>query len=100
MFAKGLAGTERLMPGKLLLMLERYQGKSVQLPTHEGVDDTVYGSLAIYQREVVEELAVFSQNHSLEELDAAVQEAVSSVEDEAEAAAYTETWSEIKNQLS
>lgn len=59
MFSKGLAETEQLIPGKLLLLLERYQGNSIQLPAHKGIDDTVYGSLAIYQQEIIEELSLW-----------------------------------------
>ena len=77
MFTRSLAETEQLMPGKLLLLLNRYAGNSVQLPPHEGVDDTVYGSLAIYRQEVIEELSQWAANHSFEELDAAVREGFS-----------------------
>ncbi len=90
MMAKGLAGTERLMPGKIRLLLERYQGKAVQLPAHEGIDDSVYGSLAVYRKEVAEELATYARNHSLEELDEAVLGAI------ADDPSYAATWQEIK----
>lgn len=76
MFSRTLAETEQLMPGKLLLLLERYRGSSVQLPAHEGVDDTAYGSLAIYQKEVIEELQQWADSHSLEELDSAMKKAI------------------------
>ena len=99
MFARGLAETEQLMPGKILLLLNRYAGRSIQLPTHEGVDDTVYGSLAVYKQEVVEELSQWAHNHSVEELDAAVMEAITTVEDPEEAEVLIETWREIEEQL-
>lgn len=93
MFSRSLAQTELLMPGKLLLMLERYQGNSVQLPAHEGIDDTVYGSLAVYRQEVIEELRQWAENHSVAELDAAMQEAIVNTE---ESGGYLAVWEEIR----
>lgn len=93
MFSRSLAQTELLMPGKLLLLLERYQGNSVQLPAHEGVDDTVYGSFAIYRQEVIEELGQWAENHSLAELDTAMREAITNAE---ESGNYLDAWEEIK----
>ncbi|SDD54027.1 Acetyl xylan esterase (AXE1) [Paenibacillus sp. CF095] len=57
------AKTNVLTVEKLRLLLERYQGKSVQLPTHEGVDDEVYGSLNIYRKEVFEELSEWKKDN-------------------------------------
>lgn len=99
MFDKTLAQTELLMPGKLILMLNRYLGNSVQLPAHEGVDDTTYGSLVVYQSEVVEQLAQWAQNHSMDELDAAMMEAIADA-NEAERDALTDAWQSIKAKLS
>lgn len=99
MFNKTLAETERLMPGKLILMLNRYLGNSIQLPAHEGVDDTVYGSLAIYQLEVVEQLSQWAKNHSVDELDAAVTEAIAGAVDDAERDTLTDAWHTIKDQI-
>ena len=96
MLSRTLAGTERLVPEKLLLLLNRYLGTSVQLPAHEGVDDTIYGSLAMYRQEVVEELSQYARNHSLEELDAAVLAAIEGDEDADELAT---AWQEIKAQI-
>lgn len=56
LFARGADKTNVLTQDKLRSMLERFAGKSVQLPAHLGVDDTVYGSLAVYRNEVCEEL--------------------------------------------
>lgn len=95
---KTLAETEQPMPGKLLLLLERYQGNSVQLPAHVGVDDTVYGSLEIYRKEVVDELNVWMDHHSVEQMDKAMREAISSISDETERLQYTQAWGEIKKQ--
>ena len=99
MFERGLAQNEVLTSGKLLLLLERYMGESIQLPAHEGVDDTVYGSLAVYRREIVEELACWVSNHSLEELDAAVMEAISSLNHEQKESKYMTAWEEIRYEL-
>ena len=96
MFSRSLAQTELLMPRKLLLLLERYQGNSVQLPVHEGVDDTVYGSLAVYRQESVEELGQWAENHSLFELDTAMREAIANAE---ESGGYLAAWEEIKSVL-
>lgn len=99
MMEKTLAGTEQLMPGKLLMLLERYQGNSVQLPAHVDIDDTIYGSLEIYKKEVVDELNVWMDNHSVEQMDKAMQEAISSISDETERLSYTQAWEEIKNTM-
>lgn len=92
MFSRTLAKTEKLTTEKLLMMLERYCGNSVQLPAHKDADDNVYGSLAFYQREIVEELSAYAENHSLEELASAVNAALADCEDRNPAAA----WNEIK----
>ncbi len=96
MFEKTLKETEKAVPEKLLLLIERYQGKSVQLPAHSGVNDTVYGSLAVYQKEVIEELSVYMENHSLEELDRVAEETVDLSENPEE---VTDTWKEIRMRL-
>lgn len=93
MFSRTLAGTEKAVPEKVLLLLIRYQGNSIQLPAHEGVDDAVYGSLSIYRQEVLEELAEFAKNHSLDELDTAVRSAITDAGEEGQ---LTDTWNEIK----
>ena len=33
------------------------------LPAHIGVNDTVYGSLAVYRQEILEELSLWEKNH-------------------------------------
>ena len=95
MFERGLAQNEILTEGKLLLLLERYMGESTQLPAHEGVDDSVYGSLAIYRQEIVEELACWAANNSIEELDVAVKSAIA----EQDTDQYIEVWDEIYNDI-
>lgn len=95
MFERGLAQNEILTDGKLILLLERYMGESIQLPAHEGVDDSVYGSLAIYRQEIVEELACWAANNSIEELDVAVKSAVA----EHDSDKYLEVWDEIYDDI-
>lgn len=63
---------------------------------HEGVDDTVYGSLAVYRQEVVEELGQWAENHSLFKLDTAMREAIANAE---ESGGYLAAWEEIKSVL-
>ena len=63
MFKKTVSQTNRLTPAMLKALLQRYQGKSIALPAHTGVDDTVYGSLAMYQKEVCESLAYWMKNN-------------------------------------
>lgn len=99
MFERGLAQNEVLTNSKLLLLLERYMGESAQLPAHEGVDDTVYGSLVVYRQEIVEELACWVSDHSLEELDAAVMEVISSLDHEQKENKYMTVWEEILSEL-
>ncbi|MDY4754671.1 MAG: hypothetical protein SO355_04890 [Candidatus Faecousia sp.] len=74
-------------------------GESTQLPAHVGVDDTVYGSLEIYRQEIVEELSCWVSNHSLEELDAAVIEAVASLDEPQAESKYQAIWEEIRSKL-
>jgi len=80
MLAMTSVKTNVLTPAKLLLLLERYQGKNVQLPVHEGIDDTVYGSLAVYRQEVCEELGEWIKNNgrlALQQVSATALELVS-----------------------
>ena len=95
MFERGLAQNEILTNGKLILLLERYMGENVQLPAHEGVDDSVYGSLAIYRQEIVEELTYWAANNSIEELDVAVKSAIAEQDSEK----YLDVWGEIYNEI-
>ena len=95
MFERGLAQNEILTSGKLILLLERYMGDSIQLPAHEGVDDSVYGSLAVYKQEIIEELACWTKSHSAEELDAAMNNAITEYGNNTNAVKYQESWKEI-----
>lgn len=78
MFVKTSAKTCFLTPTLLKSFLIRYQGNSMALPAHTGVDDSVYGSLCIYQKEICEELADWKRLHgeaALNEVFVAVLEA-------------------------
>ena len=63
MLEQTAAKTNILTPAMQKSLLERYQGNSTALPAHTGVDDTAYGSQAVYQKEVCQELAEWKQNH-------------------------------------
>lgn len=97
MLNRSLAETEKLVPEKLLLLLERYMGNSVDLPAHEGIDDRIYGSLTVYKQEVIDELNVWMDNHSTEEMDIAVKKAIRTLEPSKQSA-YTAAWEEILSQ--
>ena len=65
---RGASKTGFLTKEKLALLLDRYNGKSVQLPAQEG---TIYGSASAYRTEVGEQLLWWASVHgkaSLEEL--------------------------------
>lgn len=83
---------------KALLLLERYQGNSPQLPAHKGIDDTVYGSLAIYQKEIVEELQTFVRVKSNGMLEQIMKNAIENAPTEQQKK-LKQTWETIKNQL-
>lgn len=68
MLARGAKNTNVLTLEKLQLLIERFQGKSVQLPAHEGIDDTVYGSLTWYRKEVVDALSKWKKDQGEEKL--------------------------------
>lgn len=95
---RGLAQTEVLSPEKVLLLLERYAGKSLQLPAHRGVDDTVYGSLAVYRKEVVQHLKTWVKNHSYAELETLAAAAVKTQDVGAQQVSQA-AWTEIQKQL-
>ena len=95
MMDKTLSKTEELVPEKLILLLERYQGKSVALPAFIGVDDSLYGSLAIYQKEVVDELHMWMDNHSEPEMDQTIRQAIEALVQDNEKDAYISAWEEI-----
>lgn len=95
MFAKGAAKTNMLTQEKLKFLLKQYQGKTVQLPAHEQIDDTVYGSLSVYREEVVKELQKWVKDHEISALESTFTQTILLVE-EIEKAAYTEAMQEIQ----
>lgn len=66
-FARTADRTNWLTAGKLVLLAERYAGKSVLLPGHDGVDDTIYGSVAVHRREVLDELSAYIGERTCED---------------------------------
>lgn len=99
MFERGLAQNEILTGGKFLLLLERYMGESIQLPPYEGIDDSVYGSLAIYRKEIVEELSGWLNHHSSEELNRIALDAIAGIKNEKKNNQYAKAWEELQNSL-
>ena len=96
MFSRTLSDTEKLTSGKMILLLERYLGNSIQLPAHKGINDTLYGSLAIYRQEIIDEFTQYAENHSLEELDHTV---VAAIEDSGHDDSLRTAWQEIKETI-
>ena len=96
MFSRTLSDTEKLTSGKILLLLDRYSGNSLQLPAHEGIDDSLYGSLVIYRQEIIDDFVQYAENHSLEEIDEAV---LAAIEGSDHAEMLRDAWNEIKIQL-
>lgn len=68
MMEAGAAKTNILTTAMLKYLLDLYLGESVGIPAHEGVDDTVYGSLAIYREKVCRELAGWMEDNGEEKL--------------------------------
>ena len=77
-------------------MLERYAGESVQLPPHKDIDDTLYGSLAVYRKEVIEEFKSFVENNSFEVLDDQMEKAIINSKDPVK---MSQIWNEVKAEL-
>ena len=95
MLAKSAAKTNVLTPAMLRSLLLRYQGVSIALPAHRDVDDTVYGSLAVYQREIREELAYWTKHHGEAALES-VFEKVLAEETEETCRQFRQTMAEIQ----
>lgn len=93
---QGLRNTETLSVDKLALLIDRYQGNSLQLPAHEGVSDTTYGSLTVYRQEIVDTLARWADHHSLDDLQDVATQATNTVSEPDKAAAEA-TWDEIES---
>lgn len=63
MIGRSASVTCLLTPAMLKRLLLRYQGKSIPLPAHEGVNENIYGSLAVYRREIMEEISDWVEIH-------------------------------------
>ena len=96
MLAKSAAKTNVLTPAMLRSLLLRYQGKSIALPAHRDVDDTVYGSLAVYQREIREELAYWTKHHGEAALESVFEMVLAEEPEEACRQAFRQTLAEIQ----
>ena len=72
MFDKKASKTNVITVEKVIMLVKRYNGESIQLPAIEGVDDTVYGSFAIYKKEVLQHFKKW-KNDSANELDFALE---------------------------
>ena len=83
MFGRTAAETCLLTPAMLKSFLIRYQGEEIALPAHTDVDDSVYGSLKMYQKEVCEELSDWVSVHGETALRAAADQVISAETDEA-----------------
>ena len=95
MFERTAAKTCILTPAMLRSLLQRYQGESIALPAHTGVDDAVYGSLAVYQKEVAEELSDWAKNHGEEALQEVFGKLLEMTGDAKEKRALQETMDEV-----
>ena len=73
------------------------RGESVQLPPHEGIDDTVYGSLVVYRQEIIDELNSYVANHSFKELDDQMETAINNSKDPDK---FSQIWNVVKAELS
>lgn len=99
MFKRTSARTNVLTPEKLRMLLERYQGRSVQLPAHEGIDDHVYGSLAVYRKEVVELIGNWLTDNSDEALEAVFEETLAQEADPTSRIELQNTMTAVKRQI-
>ena len=68
MFQKKACATNILSIGKLKSLIDRFRGVSIQLPPRIGIDDEVYGSLAVYRKEVVDALLKWSKDNGKHKL--------------------------------
>ena len=62
-FEKTRKNTVFLNEEKARMLLIRYAGRSIALPAHTGIHDEVYGSLAVYRKEVREFLQNYREDH-------------------------------------
>lgn len=77
---------------KAFLLMKKYNGDCEQLIAHKNVDDNVYGSLAIYQKEVIDELQIYVDDNSFDKLDNIMKESIKTYATGDKIDAYLETW--------
>lgn len=92
-----LKDTQILTKEKIIMLLKRYLGKSEQLIAHVGVDDNVYGSLKIYQKEIEDDLSVYLEHKSLSELDELAKEAIRDLVYDYEKDEFLKAWEILVN---
>ena len=56
--------------------MKKYNGDCEQLIAHINIDDTIYGSLAVYQKEVIDELQIYIDDNSFDKLDGIMRNAI------------------------
>ena len=76
MFDRGAAKTNVLTEGKLALFAERYAGKAAQLVAHEGTENGVYGSLAVYRKEILQQLKKWKADNGGKAFEAVLKETI------------------------
>ena len=76
MFDRGAAKTNVLTEGKLALFAERYAGKAAQLVAHEGSENGVYGSLAVYRKEILQQLKKWKADNGGKAFEAVLKETI------------------------
>lgn len=77
---------------KAFFLIKKYLGECEQIVAHKDVDDTVYGSLVIYQKEVVDELQIYIDDNSFEKLDEIMKSAIRTYSSGDKIDTYLNTW--------
>jgi hypothetical protein len=99
MMEAGAAKTNILTTDMLKYLLDLYLGESVGIPAYEGVDDAVYGSLAIYREKVCFELAGWMEDCGEEKLRQVFDVALLEEADGARAETYKAAMEEILRRI-
>lgn len=77
---------------KAFLLIKKYIGDCEQIKAHTGIDDSIYGSLAIYQNEVVDELQIYIDDNSFDRLDNIMRKAIKTYATVDKIDTYLSTW--------
>ena len=72
--------------------MKKYNGDCEQIIAHKDIDDTIYGSLALYQKEVIDELQIFVDDNSFDKLDNIMRNAIKTYATGDKIDTYLETW--------